>query len=51
MKVMERCVKVMMGWCEKVKGGGEGCVRMVCEGDRMFNLHIIGRLLENRRKT
>ena len=22
MKVMERCVKVMMGWCEKVKGGG-----------------------------
>ena len=29
MKVMERCVKVMIGWCEKVKGkggGGEGCV-------------------------
>ena len=24
MKVMERCVKVMMGWCEKVKGGGWG---------------------------
>ena len=24
MKVMERCVKVMMGWCEKVKGGGGG---------------------------
>ena len=24
MKVMERCVKVMMGWCEKVKGGGCG---------------------------
>ena len=28
MKVMERCVKVMIGWCEKVKGGGggRGCV-------------------------
>ena len=25
MKVMERCVKVMIGWCEKVKGGGGGC--------------------------
>ena len=28
MKVMERCEKVMMGWCEKVKGGG---VKGVCE--------------------
>ena len=32
MKVMERCVKVMMGWCEKVKGGGVvGGVEGVCE--------------------
>ena len=35
MKVMERCVKVMMGWCEKVKGGGlwgwGGGVKGVCE--------------------
>ena len=29
MKVMERCVKVMIGWCEKVKGGGG--VKGVCE--------------------
>ena len=31
MKVMERCVKVMIGWCEMVKGGGGDPVKGVCE--------------------
>ena len=35
----------MMEWCLGVERD------MVCEGDGMFSLHILVRLLENRRKT
>ena len=59
MKVMERCVKVMIGWFVKMKGccdgdggmyAGEGMVceddGMVCKGDVMSEM-VMGRCVRD----